>query len=149
MQIQLNTDSHTRRNTKLTADVEMIVQQALARYGDRITRIEVFLSDENGSQKSGDSDKRCVIEARLGGLQPIMVSHESSSLNRAVSGAAGTLEKSLKRTLGRKSSILKRRVRDRAERRPPDPPLEHDQKRENRLNSFESVVSDSVAFGQD
>ena len=62
MQIQVNTDRHIEGTAKLTDEVETIVQHALARYDNRITRVEVFLSDENSSQKFGDSDKRCVIE---------------------------------------------------------------------------------------
>ena len=95
MQIQVNTDSHVEGNAELTSEVESIVQQALGRFGDRITRVEVFFSDENSSEKSGERDKRCVIEARLGGLQPITVSHQGSSLDQALLGAAGRLEKTL------------------------------------------------------
>ena len=112
MQIQVNTDSHITGSTKLAQEVEAIVNHALGRFGDRITRVEVYLSDENSAEKSGDSDKRCVIEARLGGLQPISVSHQGSSLDQAASGAANKLEKTLKRTLERKRSIYQRSVRE-------------------------------------
>jgi DNA-directed RNA polymerase specialized sigma24 family protein len=126
MQIQVNTDSHIEGSARLTDEVEMIVQQALARYGDRITRVEVFLTDENSSHKFGDSDKRCVIEARLGGLRPVTVSHQGSSLDQAVAGATDKLEKTLKRTLGRKGSIFKRRVRARADFKGAGAMLQHD-----------------------
>lgn len=126
MQILVNTDRHIEGGAKFTDEVEAIVQQALARYGERITRIDVFLSDENSAQKSGDRDKRCVIEARLGGLKPVIVTHQDSSLDQAVGGAADKLEKTLKRTLGRKSSIFRRRVRERAEFTSAGPELQHD-----------------------
>ena len=101
MQIQVNTDNHTAGSAELTRQVEGVVEGALGRFSDRITRVEIHLTDENGSQKSGDSDKRCVMEARLGGLQPVTVSAKGSSLEQALDGAADKLEKSLKRTLGR------------------------------------------------
>jgi DNA-directed RNA polymerase specialized sigma24 family protein/ribosome-associated translation inhibitor RaiA len=126
MHIQVNTDRHIEGSAKLVEDVERVVQQALGRYGDRITRIEVFLSDENSSQKFGGSDKRCVIEARLGGVRPVSVSHQGSSLDQAIGGATDKLEKTLKRTLGRKSSLFKRRVRERAELTAAGPLLQHD-----------------------
>jgi ribosome-associated translation inhibitor RaiA len=110
MQIQVNTDNHIAGSAKLTHEVETVVESALRRFGDRITRVEVHLSDENSSQKSGDNDKRCVIEARLAGLQPTTVSHQGSSLEQAVDGAADKLKKTLKRTLGRLKST-KGRVR--------------------------------------
>ena len=101
MQIQVNTDNRTEGSEGLTLQVEGVVESALGRFGDRITRVEVHLSDENGSQKSGDHDKRCVMEARLAGLQPITVSEDGSSLEQAIDGAVNKLEKTLNRTLGR------------------------------------------------
>ncbi len=101
MQIQVNTDNQTEGSAELTLKVESTLKSELSRFSDRITRVEVQLSDENGSQKSGDSDKRCVLEARLTGMQPIKVSADGSSLEQALDGAADKLEKTLKRTLGR------------------------------------------------
>lgn len=101
MQIQVHTDNHITGGLVLTRQVEAVVEGALSRFSDRITRVEVNLADENGSQKSGDSDKRCVMEARLAGLQPIIVSAEGSSLEQALNGAADKLAKTLKRTLER------------------------------------------------
>lgn len=126
MQIQVNTDRHIKGTTALTNEVEGILQEALDRYIDRVTRLEVFLSDENSSQKAGDSDKRCVIEARLGGLRPITVSHEGSSISQAVNGATDKLEKTLKRTLQRKGSLYKRRVAEREEWTAAGPRLQQD-----------------------
>jgi hypothetical protein len=124
MQIQVRTDNHVEGNAQLTQEAETIVQQALGRFGDRITRVEVFFSDENSNEKFGDHDKRCVLEARLAGLQPITVSHLGSSLEQALLGAAGRLAKTLKRTLGRKNALYLRRVRERVELPATSPQLE-------------------------
>ena len=101
MQIQVNTDNHIVGSAELTRQVDAIVANALSHFGDRVTRVEVYLSDENSSQKSAENDKRCVMEARLAGLQPIVVSHQGTFLDQAIDGAAAKLEKTLKRTLGR------------------------------------------------
>lgn len=101
MQIQVNTDNQIEGSEGLNRQVEEVVEGALARFGDRITRVEVHLSDQNSSQKTGDNDKRCVMEARLAGLQPIAASSDGSSLDQALDGAAAKLEQSLTRTLGR------------------------------------------------
>lgn len=101
MQIQVNTDNHIDGSADLTRQVQDVVEDTLGRFGDRITRVEVHLSDGNSSEKTGDNDKRCVMEARLAGLQPITVSDEGSSLEQVLMGAADKLEKTLKRTLGR------------------------------------------------
>ena len=102
MQIHVRTDSHVAGNAKLTHHVATVVMNALGRFRKRITRVEVYFSDENSSQKFGDDDKRCVMEARLAGLHPVAVSHQSSSLEYALDNAADKLAKSLGRTLARR-----------------------------------------------
>jgi ribosome-associated translation inhibitor RaiA len=101
MQIQVSTDNHVVGSAELTRQVEAVMENALSHLGDRVTRVEVYLSDENSSQKSAENDKRCVMEARLAGLQPIVVSQQGPLLDQAIDGAAAKLEKTLKRTLGR------------------------------------------------
>lgn len=103
MNIQVYTDNHTENSAELKSQVETAVASALERFGDRITRVEVHLADQNSSQKTGDRDKRCLMEARLGGLQPIAVSYEGATVQQAIDGAAETLQKTLKRTLERLS----------------------------------------------
>lgn len=124
MKILVKTDNHIQGGAELTRLVETTVAGALHRFGDRITRVEVHLSDRNSREKHGDNDKRCVMEARLAGLQPITVSHQGASLEQVLAGAADTLEKTLKRTLGRKDSLVQRRVRARAEFTAVDPLLQ-------------------------
>lgn len=101
MKIQINTDSNIAGREKLVALVRAVVEDALSRFSAQITRVEVHLSDENSHKKSGHDDKRCVLEARLEGLQPIAVTHQAATLDQAVDGAAEKLKKSLKSTLGR------------------------------------------------
>jgi ribosome-associated translation inhibitor RaiA len=104
LQIQINTDNQIEGGTELTLDVKAVVEDALGRFHERITRVEVFLSDKNSSQKSDGIDMRCVMEARLSGMRPIVVTADGSSLEQALHGAANKLEKTLKRTLGRLDS---------------------------------------------
>ena len=101
MQILVSTDNHINGSAELVHRVEVVIDVALGHFGDRITRVEVYLSDENGSQKFGNDDKRCVLEARLAGLKPIAVSHKGASLEQALKRAADKLAKTLMRTLGR------------------------------------------------
>jgi ribosome-associated translation inhibitor RaiA len=107
MQVQVHTDNHIPGSAELTERVEGIVQGAVGRFGERITRVVVQLSDVN-STKSGGDDKRCVMEARLAGLQPITVKHQSSSLELALDGAADKLEKTIERTIDRRDDPKRR-----------------------------------------
>lgn len=100
MQIQVNTDRNIAGRDELTARISTEINTRLARFSQHITRIEVHLSDEN-AEKSGGPDKRCLIEARLEGRQPEVVSEQASSLEAAYSGAVRKLQRSLENTFGR------------------------------------------------
>jgi hypothetical protein len=100
MQIQLNTDKHVQGDDALSAWVDAELRERLGRFGDHLTRIEVHLSDINGA-RAGDQDKRCKLEARLAGRQPVVVSHDAGKVADAMFGAADKLQRMLDTTLGR------------------------------------------------
>jgi ribosome-associated translation inhibitor RaiA len=101
MQIQVNTDAHITGGEKLRAEVEAVVEKALRRFADRITRVEVHFRDESSAAKSSDDDKCCQIEVRLAGMQPISVRENSGTVAQSLRGAARRLETTLDRTLGK------------------------------------------------
>lgn len=101
MKIQVNTDSHIEGREKLADHVNRVVEGALNRFGDRVTRVEVHLSDQNGA-KSGQDDKRCVMEARLTGRQPLAVTHDAGTLHQAIDGATDRIKRSIEGALGRR-----------------------------------------------
>jgi ribosome-associated translation inhibitor RaiA len=100
MQILINSDHHIKGGESATETVEALIQAAVERFANRITRIEVHLSDTNGP-KHGALEKRAVIEARIGGLRPIAVAHEAPTLLEAIEGAAKKLKHALEHTVGR------------------------------------------------
>ena len=69
VQIQVNTDENIEGGEELSARVSAEIRTRLDRFSKHITRIEVHISDEDGD-KSGESAKRCLFEARLEGRQP-------------------------------------------------------------------------------
>ncbi|EMR12903.1 hypothetical protein MPL1_08037 [Methylophaga lonarensis MPL] len=100
MQIQTNTDSHIEGHDALAHHVETTVKEGLRHFASHVTRVEVHLSDENGAKKS-DDDKRCLMEARLEGLQPVAVSHNANTIHEAIAGASKKLQAKLSSTLGK------------------------------------------------
>ncbi len=100
MKIQINTDVNINGTEALAAQVTATVEQALERFAEHITRVEVHLSDENGA-KSGQRDQRCMLEARLEGRQPVAVTDHAATMEQAVHGAAHKLAHLLDSTLGR------------------------------------------------
>ena len=100
MQVQINTDHNIAGHEALTAYVTSSVESALSRFSKHITRIEVHLTDEN-ADKSGGNDKRCLMEARLEGRQPIAVTDSAAILDKAIHGALLKLTRLIESTLGR------------------------------------------------
>lgn len=100
MHIQFNTDNNITGSDELASRYISEIENSLMRFDDRITRIEVHLRDNN-SHKEGTADKRCLLEARLNGLDPIAVSHEAESLDLAVNAATDKLERALDTKLGK------------------------------------------------
>jgi ribosome-associated translation inhibitor RaiA len=100
MHIQVNSDNSIEGREELATRVEAVVEEALSRFSNQITRVEVHLSDEN-SHKSGQNDKRCMMEARLENRRPTAVTHRAATLDQAINGAADKLQRSIESTLGR------------------------------------------------
>ncbi len=104
MQIQVNTDSNIAGDEALVQDVGAVLRGALDRFSEQITRIEAHLSDEDSAAKSGAKDKRCVLEARLAGWQPLAVHEQAETIDQAVSGAATKMVGLLKSELGKRAT---------------------------------------------
>jgi ribosome-associated translation inhibitor RaiA len=101
MQIQINTDHNIEGHQALATQVRGVVEDALSRFSDHITRVEIHLSDENSNKKGGNDDMRCMMEARLEGRHPIAVTHQADTLDQAVDGAVDKLTNLIESTLGR------------------------------------------------
>jgi hypothetical protein len=113
VQIQINTDHNIAGHEALASYVSGLLENVLNHVSDHITRVEVHLSDEN-SNKGGENEKRCMMEARLEGRQPVAVTHQATTVEQAVEGAVHKLSRLIESTLGR--------LHDQANRRT-DPPL--------------------------
>jgi ribosome-associated translation inhibitor RaiA len=100
MQIQVNTDHNIEGREGLAEHVRTVVEKSLKKVGDRVTRVEVHLTDEN-SGKGGAADKRCVMEARVERHQPTAVTHHAPTINLAIDGAADKLERALTHLISR------------------------------------------------
>lgn len=100
MQIQLNTDNTIESRAPLIAHVETVVTDAMCRFSNVISRVEVHLSVINDHRQKG-GEHRCLMEARMEHHQPIAASEQATSLHQAIHGAAEKLKKAVGSTLGR------------------------------------------------
>jgi hypothetical protein len=101
MKIELNTDHNVAGSEALVQMVEAQVQSALERFEGRLTRVEVHLGDESGEKGGSGGDKRCLLEARPAGMQPVVVSDLADTLEQAVVGATRKMQSLLNSTFGR------------------------------------------------
>ena len=100
MKIQLNTDKNVNGSEELQGLLTYIITEELGRFNDQITRLEVHISDEDG-RKEGPKDKRCLLEARIEGMQPIAVTNFANTPEQAVIGAIDKLKNKFKSKIGR------------------------------------------------
>ena len=101
MQVQIRTDHNIEGHEALAQQVSSVVKDALSRVSDRITSVDVHLSNQNSEHETGNDSMRCMIEARLEGHQPLAVTDQAATLDQAVDGATDKLTHLIDRTLGR------------------------------------------------
>lgn len=82
MIIQVNSDKNINVSENFIAKISENLNSSLSRFDEFITRLEVFLVDEN-SERQGSNDKRCTIEVRIKGLAPEAVTSTADSIDLA------------------------------------------------------------------
>ncbi|WP_339842957.1 HPF/RaiA family ribosome-associated protein [uncultured Halopseudomonas sp.] len=100
MQVLINSHQIETASVSFQEWVTAAVVNELERFDDFLTRVEVHVSDENG-HKSGARDKRCQIEMRPRGHQPLSVTNHDESLELAVNGAAEKARHALEHLMGK------------------------------------------------
>ncbi len=100
MIIQFNADNNLTVHEEFSEKLKGHISAALDRFSEHITRIEVHLSDNNGS-KTGQDDKKCLLEARVQGKPPLVVSAGGKNYELALDGALDKLKSSLDTVFGR------------------------------------------------
>lgn len=102
MIIQVNSDKTIIVDAGVKSFVRGEVSRILARFEDRVTRIEVHLNDIN-SRKTGPPDKRCLVEARPAGARPITTTAVAKRVDTAIGMALRKMQRSLTSFFGRQS----------------------------------------------
>ncbi|MBW7867715.1 MAG: HPF/RaiA family ribosome-associated protein [Brumimicrobium sp.] len=100
MEVFFNTDKNIDGKERIEAYFTERIKEDLARFEDRLTRVEVHISDENGS-KTGGNDKKCVLEARPQGLKPVAVTATEDTVEKAISSATKKMMSSLTSLIGK------------------------------------------------
>jgi ribosome-associated translation inhibitor RaiA len=90
MTIQFNTGNNISGSEKIITPLVALISEQLSRFKNRITRIEVHLSNENKLSEEFD-DIKCLIEARIERRHPIAITHHANTYKLAVTGATEKL----------------------------------------------------------
>jgi ribosome-associated translation inhibitor RaiA len=110
MQILLHSDPNTDGSHLMAEHLETVVKAAMARFGERVTQVEAHLSDANGKNKSSGDDIHCTLDAKLLGLDAIVVKDRAGNAHQAIEGAL----RKLKRAVRPKSRNTTREASDRS-----------------------------------
>jgi hypothetical protein len=99
--IQINTHNQSNDDAERYSRLEDQIRQRLARFEDRITNVEIHVSDINGPR--GGADLRCTLEARVSGIQPVAVAEQGSTVDRCILSATKKAVRALDHQLGKAS----------------------------------------------
>lgn len=95
MQVLLNTDPNVHGRQEMADHLSVVVKEALHRFGDHITRVEAHIADENGHVKATPDEIQCTLEARLVGLEPVVVKDRAATAHQAIQGATNKLKRAV------------------------------------------------------
>ena len=86
MEVNVNTDNTIQRHQGLDERVRAQVEEAIARFGDHVHRVDVHLSNEN-KEKHEDGSNYCMMEARVSGYAPVVVHAHAENLAQSIASA--------------------------------------------------------------
>lgn len=99
MQIFLHADHCTRRSQPvsdhLSDAVNDAVNNALGRFGQRVTRVEAYLSDADDNARTSAWDIHCTLHASVVGADTVIVKDQARSAHRAMQGALRKLKRAV------------------------------------------------------
>jgi hypothetical protein len=101
MQITVQSSLQAAGSSPLTDHVQGLVRQALARFGERVSRVEAHLSDADGTARSGNDGIQCTLEAHLIGLDPVVVTSRAGNTHVAIADAVHTLKRAVGTAIAR------------------------------------------------
>ncbi len=99
MQVQLNAGQGVELSEALEGHIHQQLRSVERRFGERLTRIEVYLTDVNGPK--GGANKLCKLEARPRGQGPMVAESLHEDAYAAVSSASRRLESVLSSHYGK------------------------------------------------
>ncbi len=98
MEILINSDNATQVDQAAKDYFRDEAKNSLQRFEDYVTRFEIFFSDDS-SNKDTEGDQKCVVEARIKGRNPEVVTNNASEQKAAFDGAISKIRTVLDRVV--------------------------------------------------
>jgi len=95
MKVQINTGHNIVIDAETAQSLSSAITVHLAHFDARITRVELHLRDDDGAVRSGPQQMHCMLEVRLAGRQPDVVTAAASTVELAVRDAAHKMQQLL------------------------------------------------------
>lgn len=108
MQILLHASPDTDGSAGMSHHLRTVVQHALGRFGERVTRVEAHLSDADGRSRAAPDALHCTLQAHVVGSEPVVVKHEAGNAHQAIDGALRKLKRAVGMVLARQDPRSRR-----------------------------------------
>lgn len=99
MQIQVHSDATIQGGESLEAWAAEEIHSKLDRLKEHVVRVEVFLTGVDAMKSTGGPGKKCVLETRANGRQPIAVNAEAEKVRDAFNAALEKLRRAVESDL--------------------------------------------------
>ena len=99
MFVQIKTDNQIKTDAEANARLESRIRAKLKKFEQRLSHVELHVSDANGSK--GGSDKRVSLELRPAGHAPVAVHADAQRVDVALTAAMDKASRALSHALGK------------------------------------------------
>jgi hypothetical protein len=107
VRVQINIHGDKDVSAEVQAEIEEMLRAKLERFGDSFTRLELYISRNEGVHAGVDT-YRCGVEARAAGKRPIKVHHSARRPDLAAEGAVVKLITATERRVARKRTVSRK-----------------------------------------
>jgi ribosome-associated translation inhibitor RaiA len=101
MQVLLHCEPGLDGHQPMTEHLEAVITGSLRRFGERVTRVDAHLWDVDGRARFSEGSIHCKMEARLTGLDAVVVSEHANNVHQAIEGGVRKLKRAVGVAIGK------------------------------------------------
>jgi ribosome-associated translation inhibitor RaiA len=101
MQVLLHSGPGLDGHQPMAEHLEAVITGSLGRFGERVTRVDAHLSGVEGRARFSEGSIHCKMEARLPGLDAVVVSEHGDNVHQAIEGGVRKLKRAVGVAIGK------------------------------------------------